>query len=40
MICGDLGEDQREWEFQPLEFPEPAPVEQPAPEVPAEPVPV
>ena len=45
IACGDIGEGQREWQFEPLEQPtttptrEPAPVEPAAPERQPEPVP-
>ena len=35
--CGDIGEGQREWEFEPLEVPTPVEVPDTAPE--PEPVP-
>lgn len=31
IICGDIGEDQKEWELEPLTIPETKPVVEPAP---------
>lgn len=40
IICGDIGEDQREWEFEPLGIPAPAELPEEAPAEPEkEPVP-